>query len=138
MADEYGIVREREDTGEIAELTGRRFGKGGERKWFSIHWRLEKGVRGISGRVEMGEMEAFGGEDAAGRGNVGGDFLSRVEVGVEPGEEDELGEDALGEGWAFTGVRMAGEGRMGAVSGGDGDPAVWRRRRRPVAAEGAA
>ena len=132
MADEYGIVREREDTGEIAELTGRR--------WFSIHWRLEKGVRGISGRVEMGEMEAFGGEDAAGRGNVGGDFLSRVEVGVEPGEEDELGEDALGEGWAFTGVRMAGEGRMGAVSGGDGDPAVWRRRRRrrPVAAEGAA
>ena len=32
----------------------------------------------------------------AGRGNVGGDILARAEVGVEPREEDEFGEIALG------------------------------------------
>ena len=57
---------------------------------------------------------------------MGGDFLARAEVGVEPREEDEFGEDALGEGWAFAGARMAREGRMGAERGGG----CWRRRSR--------
>ena len=46
----------------------------------------------------------------SGEGNVGGDFLfSRTEVRVGLREEDKLGEIALGEGWAFTGARTAGE-----------------------------
>ena len=87
----------------------------------SIRRLRETGSRNF-GKGGDGEMEAFGGEDAV--GNVGGDFLARAKVGVEPREEDEFGEDVLGEGWAFAGARMAEEGRIGAERGGG----CWRSR----------
>ena len=88
------IGKEGEAAGSASREFDGRWSRGG-RSWEREVGRGEGagrvGLDGKSGKMEMGEMEAFGGEDAAGRGNVGGDFLARAEVGVEPGEEDELG-----------------------------------------------
>ena len=63
--------------------------------WNGREWdEFGRRVLGVEmrGWVWMGNR----GRWTAGRGNVGGDFLARAEVGIEPREEDKLWESALG------------------------------------------